>query len=136
MNHKGTTLKPPNHLVLGGRRPLYLFACYYYHSVRNPIRWLVCWLIMSTVEGFYEKLDIWPRSEASWENVKSLGHNLSYTYEAICALSQSNEPIIYDRYYIFTIFFFHFNPTGTRRNRESYHRNLPNAKLRTARWPI
>lgn len=45
-------------------------------------------------------MDIWPRSEASWENVKSLGHNLSYTYEFTCALTQSNEPIIYYRYYI------------------------------------
>ena len=45
-------------------------------------------------------MDIWPRSEASWENVKSLGHNLSYTYEFTWALTQSNEPIIYYRYYI------------------------------------
>ena len=50
--------------------------------------------------GILRKMDIWPRSEASWENVKSLGHNLSYTYEFTCALTQSNEPIIYYRYYI------------------------------------
>ena len=39
-------------------------------------------------------MDIWPRSEASWKNVKFLGQYLSDTCEFTCALTQSIEPII------------------------------------------
>ena len=50
--------------------------------------------------GILRKMDFWPRSEASRENVISLGKNLSDNWEFTRALTQSNEPIIHDRYYI------------------------------------
>ena len=47
-----------------------------------------------TAQGFYEKIDIWPRNEASKENVKSLGQYLTDTCEFTSAPTQSIEPII------------------------------------------
>ena len=72
---------------------MYLLASYYYHSVRYPIRWLACRLIMSRQRDF-TKIDILPRNEASKENVKSLGQYLTDTCEFTSALTQSIEPII------------------------------------------
>ena len=50
--------------------------------------------------GILRKMDFLSTSKASRENLKSLGQNLSDNCEFTCALTQSNEPIIHDRYYI------------------------------------